>query len=53
MMVLAVYKLKSCKAMLFKCRFSKHQVVLSFIGDKDEREEIKNSVRIVFKSQVL
>ncbi|XP_027059374.1 chromodomain-helicase-DNA-binding protein 1-like isoform X2 [Pocillopora damicornis] len=32
-------------------RFSKHQVVLSFIGDKDEREEIKNSVRIVFKSQ--
>lgn len=32
-------------------RFSRHQVVLSFIGDKDEREEIKNSVRIGVKSQ--
>ncbi|PFX20700.1 Chromodomain-helicase-DNA-binding protein 1-like [Stylophora pistillata] len=32
-------------------RFSRHQVVLSFTGDRDEREEIKNSVRKVFKPQ--
>ena len=33
-------------------RFSRKQNVLNFIGDKDEREELKDSIRKLVKSQV-
>lgn len=33
-------------------RFSRKQNVLSFIGDKDEREEVKESITNLLKSQV-
>lgn len=33
-------------------RFSRKQNVLNFTGDKDEREELKDSIRKLVKSQV-
>ena len=33
-------------------RFSGKQNVLNFIGDKDEREELKDSIRKLVKCQV-
>lgn len=33
-------------------RFSSKLNVLNFIGDKDEREELKDSIRKLVKSQV-
>ena len=33
-------------------RFSRNQNVLNFTGDKDEREELKNSIRKLVKFQV-
>lgn len=33
-------------------RFSRKQNVLNFIGDKDEREELKDSITKLVKSQV-